>query len=57
VEAVIGEPVSTSYFPVPRENTGKFWRLCLWGRGATPISKQIQCIHSEFPGERNREFR
>jgi hypothetical protein len=24
VEVVIGELVSTSYFPVPRENTGKF---------------------------------
>jgi hypothetical protein len=24
VEAVIGEPVSASYFPVSRENTGKF---------------------------------
>ena len=24
VEAVIGEPVSASYFPVLRENTGKF---------------------------------
>jgi len=24
VEAVIGEPVSISYFPVSRENTGKF---------------------------------
>ena len=26
VEAVIGEPVSVSHFPVVRENTGKFWR-------------------------------
>jgi hypothetical protein len=25
VGAVIGEPVSTSYFPVSRVNTGKFW--------------------------------
>jgi hypothetical protein len=24
VEAVMGEPVSISYFPVSRENTGKF---------------------------------
>jgi hypothetical protein len=24
VEAVIGEPVSASHFPVSRENTGKF---------------------------------
>ena len=27
VEAVIGEPVSTSVFPVSRENTGNFCRL------------------------------
>jgi arylsulfatase A-like enzyme len=27
VEAVIGEPFSASYFPVSRENTGKFGRL------------------------------
>ena len=27
VEAVIGEPVSISYFPVSREDTGKFCRL------------------------------
>ena len=26
VEAVIGELVSASHFPVSRENTGKFWR-------------------------------
>ena len=57
VEAVIGEPVSVSEFPVSRENTGKFCRLRLVRRSSPRISKQIQSVPFEFPKNRNREFR
>ena len=57
VEAVIGEPVSVSHFPVVRENTGKFGaRGWLW-RSCPRISEQIQIVPSGFPNIRNREFR
>jgi len=57
VEAVIGEPVSVSEFPVSRENTGKFAAWGWWWRSGPRISKQIQSVPSEFPKNRSREFR
>ena len=44
VEAVIGEPVSVSHFPVVRENIGKFWRSKLAMASCPRISEQIQII-------------
>ena len=47
VEAVIGEPVSVSHFPVVRENTGNFGaRGWLW-RSCPRISEQIQIVPSD----------
>jgi hypothetical protein len=57
VEAVIGEPVSGSVFPVWRENTGKFCRLRPVRAMQPRIREQIQSVSSKFPKNRNREFR
>ena len=57
VEAVIGEPVSVSHFPVVRENTGKFWGSRLAMAKPPRIREQIQSVPSGFPNIRNREFR
>jgi hypothetical protein len=57
VEAVIGELVSAPHFPVSRENTGKFWCTRLVMAMRPSHYKQIQSVPSEFPKNRNREFR
>jgi hypothetical protein len=49
VEAVIGEPVSGSVFPVLRENTGKFCRLRPVRAMQPRISEQIQSVSYKFP--------
>jgi hypothetical protein len=55
VEAVIGESVSVSVFPVSRENTGKYWRVSAAARQPSH-SRKIQGVSSEFATNRSREF-
>ena len=58
VEAVIGEPVSVSEFPVSLGKYREICRLRLVMRDPAPrISEQIQSVPSEFPKNRSREFR
>jgi hypothetical protein len=58
VEAVIGEPVSVSEFPVSRENTGKFAALRLVMRDpALALANKFKVFPPEFPKNRSREFR
>jgi hypothetical protein len=56
VEAVIGEPVSASYFPVLQEIQGNFG-VQGWSRGGPRIRKRIQGVPSKFPKNPSREFR
>jgi hypothetical protein len=48
-EAVISEPVSARWFPVPRENTGKFADFGLEIAKAPLLSGEIQSLANGIP--------
>jgi hypothetical protein len=55
-EAVISEPVSACWFPVSRENTGKFADFGLEIAKAPPLSEEnSNRLPAEFPNHQNRE--
>jgi hypothetical protein len=48
-EAVIGEPVSARWFPVPRENTGKFADFGLEVAEAPRLSEENATLTNRIP--------